>query len=208
MANVKPLWIACMTIFAFILSQFYSCYHWLAKVNILKTFNWNVTCIVGFGIYRYVQCTHLWHTYWTCSSTSKPFEYTSSLCCPHFFFLVCLFKFVSWVTFKPLVFHLLGSIGNCKMDNSTLAILLFSSHGQNGNGIENLELIKFQVVFNYFYKTCVRSMPCFSLINRMMLLTRSKMPTQNFVTDVDNDIGGRGSVFNSLLPADCLVTAF
>ena len=179
-----------MTIFALILSQFYSYYHWLAKVNILKTFNWNVTCIVGFGIYRYVQCTHLWHTYWTCSSTSKPFEYTSSLCCHHFFFLVCLFLFVSSVTFKPLVFHLLGSIGNCKMDNSTLAIPPFPSHGQNGNGIENW----------------VRSMPCFSLINWMMLLTRSKMPTQNFVTGVD--ITGGESVFNSLEPADCLVIAW
>ena len=33
------------------------------------------------------------------------------------------------------------------------------------------------------------------------------MPTQNIVTGVDNDIGGRGSVFNSLFPGDCLVTA-
>ena len=144
MANVKPLWIAYTTIFALILSQFYSYYHWLAKVNILKTFNWNVTCIVGFGIYRYVQCTHLWHTYWTCYSTSKSFEYTSSLCCHYFSFIVCCL-FVSLITFKPLVFHLLGSIGNCKMDNSTLAILPFPVHGQNGKGIENW----------------VRSMPCF-----------------------------------------------
>ena len=104
--------------------------------------------------------------------------------------IIFLSLFVSWFTFKPLVFHLLGSIGNCKMDNSTLAIPPFPSHSQNGNGIENW----------------VRSMPCYLLINWMMLLTRSKMPSQNFVTGVD--ITGGESVFNSLEPADCLVTAW